>query len=70
MGQQQSCLAIAPTCTRTDPIPPTDCALREERYVAIRDEMGHMLARVGWEPGMFDATGVLAVQRGANQLAE
>lgn len=54
MGQQQSCLAIAPTCTRTDPIPPTDCALREERYVEIRDEMRHMLARVGWKPDFVE----------------
>lgn len=29
-------------------------AFREERYVEIRDEMKHMLARVGWKPDFVE----------------
>lgn len=29
-------------------------ACREERYVEIRDEMRHMLARVGWKPDFIE----------------
>jgi hypothetical protein len=33
-------------------VSPPPC--REERYVEIRDEMRHMLARVGWKPDFVE----------------
>lgn len=34
--------------------PPSITFHREERYVEIRDEMKHMLARVGWKPDFIE----------------
>lgn len=56
-GQPRHPLSTQPShfltscCPSLHPLPPP---LREERYVEIRDEMRHMLARVGWKPDFIE----------------
>ena len=56
-GVRPSCAATAgpdPSSPLTPLRPAAAAALQEERYVEIRDEMRHMLAKVGWKPDFVE----------------